>query len=520
MANRSQGRKKSLFPALAAIPSDATLDFVSGATNFKITLADFLAALNVTGSIVQDGDPLGTPILDVAGAINQIRNLENGSGISTSVSPENGATIEHNFVFNAVGASLTPDATALAPIFRSLVAGSGIVVSGSGNQIQISTSGVPATTKTVIINVLGDFPTPVGGVITLNGDTEYLLTNDVDVGTNRFVVGDNTVLRGADSAVITLTSSGANDLFTATDSTFRIDKITLACPSCRIFNATDATNTKTLQIIDMTVSACDKIGSLSGYNAVQINNVAFLAVATSGITLAGNTGAFFVFTTIAVMTDGSFIDLSTFTVNSATVANGLFVLVAATSFGITGTGSTNVTTIATMLNCRKSGAGSILNGIATEDDKWQFALNDEVRDTRTDALISINANATETVISAANTPVLVAGTWDDSEVASQFTIDTAGRATFTGVKDTRLPITIATTALMASGGTNSITLYAAINGSVVAESGAQNDVSTISGRSSIIWQHTFSPGDFVEHWVENNDGTVNIIVSDSVLRVN
>ena len=37
MVERSQGRQKSNFPALANIPDNATLDFVSGQTNFKIT---------------------------------------------------------------------------------------------------------------------------------------------------------------------------------------------------------------------------------------------------------------------------------------------------------------------------------------------------------------------------------------------------------------------------------------------------------------------------------------------------
>ena len=64
-----------------------------------------------------------------------------------------------------------------------------------------------------------------------------------------------------------------------------------------------------------------------------------------------------------------------------------------------------------MVNCRASGAGSLLDGITVDDEKWQFDLNDDIADSRPDALMSMQGNATVTTIAVAGTPVKVAGTW-------------------------------------------------------------------------------------------------------------
>jgi len=97
--------KKSDFTGKTLIPSGSTFDFVINGSNFKILDTDFFAALGVTGTIVQDGAVAGTPVLDTQGTVNNIRNLEDGSGVKSSVSPENGITLEHNFTFDSSGAA-------------------------------------------------------------------------------------------------------------------------------------------------------------------------------------------------------------------------------------------------------------------------------------------------------------------------------------------------------------------------------------------------------------------------------
>lgn len=144
---RAQGRRKSVFPALTGIPADATLDFVSGGTNYKITLSDFLAALNVTGSIVQEGDPLAVPVLDTQGTVHNIRNVETGdtSGLQASISAQNGLTLALNAQSSGAGIAVLSNDNKI----RRLVAGGGATITLSGDDITIGVAGVtPVSTLT------------------------------------------------------------------------------------------------------------------------------------------------------------------------------------------------------------------------------------------------------------------------------------------------------------------------------------------------------------------------------------
>ena len=137
MAADSQGKKKSDFPALNSIPSDATFDFVSNGANYKIPVADFLSSLSVTGTIVQDGDVTGVPVLDTAASVHRIRNIEPGAGINASVSAENGLALTHAFLNGSGGVPLLTDLTT-TPTVRNLVAGTGITLTEVAGGVVIS----------------------------------------------------------------------------------------------------------------------------------------------------------------------------------------------------------------------------------------------------------------------------------------------------------------------------------------------------------------------------------------------
>lgn len=81
----AQGIKKSLFPGLTTVPAGTYFDFVVNGTNYRILDSDLYAAMGVTGTIVQEGDPLDTPVLNVSGSENQIRNLKAGTGITIAL---------------------------------------------------------------------------------------------------------------------------------------------------------------------------------------------------------------------------------------------------------------------------------------------------------------------------------------------------------------------------------------------------------------------------------------------------
>ena len=137
MVDNSSGRKKSAFIAKTSVTSGAFLDFFVSSTNYKISYADFVSGLGVTGTITTLGAASGTPILNVSGTVNRIRNIENGSGITSNVSASEGCEIKHNFLADGTGHAIFKNTTAAQPTFASLVAGSGITLTTTSNYITI-----------------------------------------------------------------------------------------------------------------------------------------------------------------------------------------------------------------------------------------------------------------------------------------------------------------------------------------------------------------------------------------------
>jgi hypothetical protein len=127
--------KKSNFVGTTTIPSGSTLDFVINGQNLKISAADFLTALGVTGTLIQDGAVTGTPVLDIQGTVNNIRNVEDGSGIMSSVSPENGLTLSHNFIQDTTGAPVLLNPTSLTPTIQSITGSGGITITDNSGRI-------------------------------------------------------------------------------------------------------------------------------------------------------------------------------------------------------------------------------------------------------------------------------------------------------------------------------------------------------------------------------------------------
>ena len=138
MTQQSNGRKESNFPSSTDLPSGAYLTYFANGVNYKIDLASFQTALGVTGTIVQAGSVTGTPVLEKSGSVNRIRNIENGSGIAASVSPQNGLKLSHNFTVDTTGAPIMLNTTATSPTLVSIVAGTGITITPSGNTIIVS----------------------------------------------------------------------------------------------------------------------------------------------------------------------------------------------------------------------------------------------------------------------------------------------------------------------------------------------------------------------------------------------
>lgn len=382
--------------------------------------------------------------------------------------------------------------------------------------------GLSLVTKQVLVNSILDLPTPAAGVITLAPNTQYLLANDIALGTDRLVFSNASALDGIDSVVVSLSYTGTGDMMTFNNILARVDSITLDAPNGRLFNYTQ-TSDGIFRVSDVSVVSCNKIGLFNGTSAVvRFTNFSPASITSGGFEFTGNFRSFFYETSAGTITAGSWFDLGTATFDSI-ILDTVLATLNGTSFLLSGAaGSANINTggIGIVQRALTSGTGTPLNGITVEDALWVFNVSNEIADTRSDALISMQNNLTATTITVAGTPVLAAGTWVvDSD--SQFTSTTAGRMTYTGGRDARLPITFSCSLEPSSGTNISMSTLVAINGAVIAAS-KRNGASSSGSPTSITspWQYTFATGDYVEIFVQNNDTTADILVSSAIGRVN
>ncbi len=379
-----------------------------------------------------------------------------------------------------------------------------------------------APNRLVVVNAKGDLPTPAAGVITLAANTAYLIADDISLGTDTLTFSDGVTLRGVDSINHTLTYTGSVDMMTFSDVTCRVERLTISCANGRVFNYS-STLANIFRVNDVSITSCDRVGLFDGTGSiVRFTNVSPAAMATSGLTFVGSWKSALFEVSVANVNGGSMFDLGAATFDAfyadtflATIASGATFLSGAVS-------SANITAggIGSLLNNRFSGAGAILSGVTSGDALWEYRGNDDIADTRPDGLISMQGNATATVIASSGVAVLVAGTWV-VELVSQATGTTAGRVTYNGGKTARLPITSSVSVAPVSGTNLELSAYIAINGTIVANS--KRTATASSGQPSSItipWQADFQTGDYVEVFVANEDTTADIIVSSAVHRVN
>jgi len=527
MTNQARGRKTSLFPGSTTIPSDTIISFVSGGVNYKIPIANLESEFGVTGTIVQDGDVTGVPVLDTQGSVNNIRNIEPGPGIAASVSPDNGITIEHNF---QVGSGGVPVLTGIAddsPMIGDIVAGDNITLTAVDGGVQISCEKTPVLpTNYVIVSSMDDFPAASAGVRTLVGDTYYYITTNLSTSDRFDVSNNNIAIKSANDVQFSqITYSGAGDMFTGSNTNFTVSSLSLNAPSGRLFNFTDTAGVSLLHIKDVTVPSCNKIALIAGasFGEIRVSGFNVTEAVTDGFDFGTTTiskftardstfkisaGALFKLAT-AVFTDFRLAGL-----NANLNGVGVYLLSGSASSANIASGS-----LGTVHNVKTTGTGTPLSTIAVTDVRWQFTANSKIRDTRPSAVASLTLNSTNTTFSASNTPVIANGStaWVDGG-KSHFTISTAGRVTYVGEKDLSASVTI-TASIQSGGAAKDIVAYIAVNGAVVSATHCRSTAGTTPTTFSMLWHRVFATNDYVELWLANLVDTTSMQVYDAVIRV-
>lgn len=373
----------------------------------------------------------------------------------------------------------------------------------------------------VVINSKGDFPDPVAGVINLAANTQYLIGANVSIGTDRLLLAANTSVTGSESINVTLTYTGTGDMFTILNVRNRINNLTISCVNGRILNFSDNTDS-IFRMVDVSYT-CDKFGLFdsSGTNGttVRFTNVSG-SITTSGCTITGGWNTWLWEVSADTVSGGDFFDFGIATFDEIVLDLILVNLGAGTSLikGAASSANVNVGGSAIVTRMLTNGAGATLTGVTTDDIRWIFSNNDDIADTSPDALLTLAGNTTETVIGSAGVGVLaVATTWVVDSI-SKFEGTTAGRATFKGERTVSAPIDISAGLKSATGNFDAF-ISVAIDG-VIKVSGVPVAISSSKPTAaSVIFQEKLSEDSFVELFVTNKDSTVNIIVTDAILRV-
>jgi hypothetical protein len=168
------------------------------------------------------------------------------------------------------------------------------------------------------------------------------------------------------------------------------------------------------------------------------------------------------------------------------------------------------TTPATFWRCITSGAPGI----------WEIPKTNALNiPTPNFGEMNFQGNSTPTTLTAINTPVKIVGPYN-SGVLQNFT-HSAGRLTCTASGSNVYDIKVSTTGSL-SFASDSITIFIAVNGSVVAQSAQTVNLDGISPSfKSISLQKllTLVAGDYLEVWVQNNTSTSPITHQDISLIV-
>lgn len=532
--NTTKGVKKSAFTGSSTIPSGSYLDFVVNGQNLRIKDTDFYAALNVTGSIVQEGDPLGTPMLDKQGAVNAIRNITAGFGIKSAINPYNGVTFSTAFSFDETGAALVDNAKASAPTFKSLISeNSTVEITETDKTISLSVGASDSNVR--VIAKASDFPAAVGGVIELPADIRWDIQGDVTVSFPFVCSGPTSFVGTVSSSKLSYFGSGY--LFTSIDAgDLDISGLTMNFPNADMLNMRGDLSPVTSFF---RFSNCTCIGGNSFGVYKDLIGVSFFSIVAglfsptskfnSGLTDIGTLTSFLTVAKMGYYSENpTFVgfDFGSNAYDSLEIANTRFTspVGGVALKGLANSGNVKVGEIASIFSNEVTGGCAPLDTIEEDAFRFSFFEFPPVPNTRASAFISMNGNAVDTVISSTGTPVKVAGNFTEN-LASIFTTDITGRITYIGER----PLVISVDAIIAAGinnGTDDCSIFIAKGNTiaqpvptVIAGSAQVQELAAGDPRTMVtMWDLSLEEDDFLEIWIQNDDTADDILVSDAKLR--
>lgn len=226
----------------------------------------------------------------------------------------------------------------------------------------------------VLVTVLGDFPAPVAGVITLEDDFNYQIAGTVDISPNRIVCGLRNGISGTNRRNDILVSDTTGALLTVNAKVALIcDEVSFSCANGSVLDSTDTTTS----FLNSALGPCASGGTVvSNTSSGFTMRTSGFTVSGTGITFSGtSTGNVRIFDNVVNSTAGTAFAFGTSVSNNINVSRNEASLGAGSSFVSGTTAGANVTTFGRLTLNQFSGAGTPVLTLTNSDAKWLWVTN-------------------------------------------------------------------------------------------------------------------------------------------------
>ncbi len=383
------------------------------------------------------------------------------------------------------------------------------------------------------VRTMNDFPAPVGGTITLEPNTLYDVVGIGLTTPDRFVCQGSMYFTGLwNVGPPQLIYTGSGNMFTVVDPDARlsIKQMTLDAPNATVGSVTvtpGGTGLAGFLLKESLIISCQKILDLDGGGADIVDSACGSCV--DGFNLIQPAPAqnrvfsLRQFNMIDIL-GGVGLNLNNSTWDVFELRDVIFGAASATPgatgmSGLAASGNIPVGRLGTVASCEfDANLTNPLVNITTDDIRWFFRDNVGVSDTFIRASNTINNNATNTIIAAANTPVPLAGVWTLSNNAQVVFGGSGSQLQYIGERPLRMAIDVSVT-LRAITGSPPFRVQIFKNGSAIPGASVVLEPSTaVDLPGSIPWLENTVQNDLFEIYVENLQDATDVLMTDGIIR--
>ncbi len=396
-------------------------------------------------------------------------------------------------------------------------AGQVLVSNGSGGTYWRNPIGL---TNVYVVGTVADLPPPVSGIILLLDNSVYRFSGEVDIGSNRIILGQGTVIEGANPSSDIITSTTTLALISGQEA--RIQNITLRAPSGKVLDIA-GTMTDICVLDGVRIDSCSTVGSFGGCALYRFASFTVSQASSSGLDFTGSNGALRITDSQFRNFAGIGIDLRGAVFEGINISASSFDNTVGTYSISKDVGSANITATggAVLSGSLFQGFDPFVENYSGSENYWTVVSNANLSNTVIGASGYIIGSTfdTEFTDTTSRVPVLFDGGFV-TETDNQFSVDTEGQMTYEGNNSALVDMQASVFANVSGGADRNYRYFFAKNGVVLEGSVAQNlyDGSN-SGACAVQGVTTVVNGDVISLTVQAVDQTTKLNVETVSIKI-